>query len=87
MVYAAAVAAMVGVGPDEMVDAHREALQAVGLPTSIDGLQWRKVRERMVMDKKYAKGDRLVLLEELGKPVVREVPPDVLERAWEVVSG
>ena len=36
----------------------------------------------MVMDKKYAKGDRMVLLEDVAKPVVRDVEVGVLERAW-----
>ena len=35
--------------------------------------------------KKYAKGDRMVLLKEPAQPVVRPVPVDVLERAWKAL--
>jgi 3-dehydroquinate synthase/shikimate kinase/3-dehydroquinate synthase len=80
MVYAAIVARILGVS--DLVDDHRRAIEAVGLPTEIPGLRWPVVRKRMVLDKKYARGDRMVLLEAPGKPVVRPVPIDVLERAW-----
>lgn len=80
MVYAAIVAKLLDL-PD-MVDEHRRVLEAVGLPTTVEGLRWTDVRRRMVMDKKYAKGDRMVLLEDITKPVVRDVAVDILERAW-----
>ncbi len=83
MVYAATVAKLLGMS--DLVSHHREVLEAVGLPTSVERMSWRKVRERMVLDKKYSGGDRLVLLAELGKPVVRDVPVDVLEEAWRAI--
>ncbi len=80
MVYAAIVARLLGLS--DLVDDHRRVLDAVGLPTRVDGLRWSEVRKRMLLDKKYAMGDRMVLLEGPAKPVVRPVPVDVLERAW-----
>jgi hypothetical protein len=80
MVYAAIVARLLGMS--DLVDEHRRVLDAIGLPTQIDSLRWADVRKRMVLDKKYAKGDRMVLLEAPAEPVVRPVPVDVLEQAW-----
>jgi shikimate kinase/3-dehydroquinate synthase len=80
MVYAATVARELEMS--DLVDDHRRTLEAIGLPTRVDGLRWSDVRKRMVLDKKYAKGDRMVLLEDVAKPVVRDVPVDVLEKAW-----
>jgi len=87
MVYAAAVAALMGITSSEMVDEHRRVLDTVGLPTTVAGVTWNQARKRMAMDKKYAKGDRLVLLEGPAKPVVRDVPLEILERAWKEVAS
>ncbi|MGH2759384.1 MAG: 3-dehydroquinate synthase [Actinomycetota bacterium] len=87
MVYAAAVSQLAGRVAGDLVADHRRVLEAVGLPTGIDGVGWSEVRERMGMDKKYAKGVRLVILEGLGKPVVRTVPEKTLKRAFAEVSS
>ncbi len=86
MVYAAAVSELLGVG-HELVAEHRRVLESVGLPTRIDGVEWNDVRGRMAMDKKYARGQRLVVLKGMGAPVVQEVPEKVLKRAFGEVSA
>lgn len=86
MVYAAAVSSVVGLSGPELITEHRRVLEAVGLPTTVDQMSWNEVRERMAMDKKYSGGLRLVLLEEIGRPVVRSVPDKVLRRAFAEVA-
>jgi shikimate kinase/3-dehydroquinate synthase len=85
MVYAARVSELAGVAKVVLVDDHRRELEAAGLPTKVKGLSWKQVRERMTLDKKYAKGLRFVLLTEPGKPVVKPVSDDVLEAAFREV--
>lgn len=87
MVYAAAVSERLGLADAGLIAEHRRVLEAVGLPTTIEGLGWSEVRERMTMDKKYAGGVRFVLLEEPGRPVLRSVPERVLRRAYEDVAS
>lgn len=87
MVYAAAVSALIGLSGPDLIAEHRRVLDAVGLPTVVEGMSWNEVRERMAMDKKHAGGLRLVLLEGVGRPVVRPVPEKVLRRAFAEVSA
>ena len=87
MVYAARVSELAGVARVVLVDDHRRELEAAGLPTRVTGMSWKQVRERMALDKKYAKGLRFVLLEEPGKPVVSPVADDVLEAAFGEVAS
>jgi 3-dehydroquinate synthase len=86
MVYAAAVAELSGTATKDLLRGHRKVLEAVGLPTRVDGFSWTEVRDRMKVDKKYAGGMRFVLLEEPGKPVVTRVAQKVLERAFAEVT-
>lgn len=86
MVYAAAVSAASGVGDAQLLAEHRRVLEALGLPTRVEGVSWPEVRERMAMDKKYSRGQRLVLLEGVGNPIVREVPEKTLKKAFAEVS-
>jgi 3-dehydroquinate synthetase len=86
MIYAARVSELAGVARVVLVDDHRRELEAAGLPTGVRGLTWKQVRDRMALDKKYAKGLRFVLLEEPGKPVVKPVADDVLEAAFREVN-
>jgi 3-dehydroquinate synthase len=85
MVYSARVSELAGVARVVLVDDHRRVLEAAGLPTRVEGLRWKQVRDRMALDKKYAKGLRFVLLEEPGKPVVKPVADDILEAAFREV--
>ncbi len=57
-------------------------LDALGLPTAVEGVSPEAVWEAMEMDKKYAAGLRFVLLEAVGKPVVvRVVDRALIEKA------
>jgi 3-dehydroquinate synthase len=85
MVYAAAVAERLGLS--DLVEDHRRVIEMVGLPTSIDGMKWSEVRQRMAMDKKYARGLHLVLLRAPGDPCVRPVPEKVLRSAFGEVAA
>ena len=87
MVYAAAVAEAAGVAKTGLVEQHRKGLGAVGLPTRVEGMSWTEVRERMMVDKKYSRGLRFVLLERPGKPVVTKVAAKILEKAFKEVSS
>lgn len=87
MVYAAAVGSLVGIAGPELVAHHRRVLESVALPTRCEGLVWGDVRERMTMDKKYSRGLRFVLLEGLGRPVVKTVPEKVLRKALAEVTA
>lgn len=87
MVFAAEVAARVGLLSADDVARHRELLASVGLPTSYDGATWSQLRAVMSSDKK-ARGDhlRLVLLDGLGHPViVSDIDEAVLAKAYDAI--
>jgi 3-dehydroquinate synthase len=85
MVYAAKVSSLLGIS--DLVDEHRRVLEAVGLPTRVAGFGWSQVSKRMRTDKKFSGGARLVLLEDLGSPIVRKVEADVLREAFAEVNA
>ncbi len=87
MVYAAAVSQIVARTTDDLVSDHRRTLESVGLPTRIDGVPWSEVRDRMILDKKYASGMRLVLLTRNGEPVVERVSEKILAQAYAEVAS
>lgn len=88
MVFAAQVAVLCDLAPPDIVDEHLRLLEAVGLPTRTGPVAWDDVERYVAVDKKYARGLRLVLLEGSGKPVVRGgVPRDVLVEALDRVTG
>jgi 3-dehydroquinate synthetase len=87
MVFAAVVSRSLGYIGEDLVDEHRDVLSSVGLPTTVEGVGWSEVRERMKVDKKYGGGDRLVLLEAKGKPIVERVPQKVLSKAFAEVAS
>lgn len=87
MVYAAAVSQIVARTDQPLVADHRRVLSSVGLPTRIDGVTWSEVRDRMQLDKKYARGMRLVLLTRNGEPVVERVSEKILEQAFAEVCA
>lgn len=70
MVFAASLAAGMGLIDESLVGVHRRVLGAAGLPVkaSFDPAQ---VADLWQMDKKWDTGQRWVLLEGLGEPVVR----------------
>ncbi len=89
MVYAAEVARLAGRLAPDAAARHRKVLSAVGLPTTWVPGDWPTLRKAMAVDKK-SRGARLrlVILEDLGRPVLLEDPPeDLLSRAFAEVAG
>ncbi len=84
MVFAAEVAARMGLIDGDLLLRHRRVLTAAGLPTTYDGTPWTVLRETMRLDKKNRGGHlRLVLLEGLARPVIVETPDEnLLEEAF-----
>jgi 3-dehydroquinate synthase len=89
MVYAAEVARLAGRLAPETVARHRRVLSAVGLPTTCLSAAWPALRELMAVDKKARRaGLRLVILEDLGRPVLLEDPSeDLLASAFAEVCS
>lgn len=68
---------------EQVVARHRRVLEAVGLPVTAD-LDLDQLEASWLLDKKYRRGMRFVLLAGLGKPEADvEAPRDALERAIE----
>jgi len=89
MVYAAEVGRLAGRLAPDIAARHRKVLSAVGLPTTWAAGAWPALREGMAVDKK-SRGARLrlVILEDLGRPVLLEDPPeDLLSRAFTEVAS
>jgi 3-dehydroquinate synthase len=88
MVYAAEVGRLAGRLAPDLAARHRKVLSAVGLPTTCVSAQWPALREAMAVDKKTRTVLRLVILEDLGRPVLLEDPPeDLLARAFAEVAS
>jgi 3-dehydroquinate synthetase len=89
MVFAAWVSVVIGLAQKDLVEDHVGLLAAMGLPTMLAGRppSWDDVRRYMQMDKKYARGLRLVLLSEAGAPMVQgDIPQAALQEAWRHVT-
>jgi 3-dehydroquinate synthase len=74
MVFAARVAEAVGLAAPGLARGHVELLRAVGLPVGGVELDPDAVLQAMATDKKHHRGPRLVLLREVGAPVVVPAP-------------
>jgi len=88
MVYVAELARLAGRLDDATVDLHREALSAIGLPTTYAGGRWDRVLSAMRVDKK-ARGDllRFVILDGVARPAILEGPdPALLAAAYAEVT-
>lgn len=88
MVYVAELARLAGRLDDDAVALHREALGALGLPTTYAGGGWEQLLSAMRVDKK-ARGDllRFVVLEKIGHPTILEGPdPALLAAAYAEVT-
>lgn len=81
MMGAARMAQQMGLIPPELVARHRDLLRRFNLPTSATGVATDAVLRAMSMDKKTESGsNRWVMLEEVGKAVVRrDVPRELVE--------
>jgi 3-dehydroquinate synthase len=74
MLGAAKIAQAEGLLGQAAVDEHRNLLRAAGLPLTIKGVDPMAIYRRLELDKKRAKGrNRLVLLDGIGRPVIREI--------------
>ena len=88
LVFAAELSRRVVGLSDEVVTRHTRVLEGLGLPTRYRMEAWPELRNAMQRDKKARAGQmRFVLLEDLGKPVVVEVPDAaLLEAAYTEVT-
>ena len=75
LVFAAELSRSVGRLSDEVADRHKEILALLGLPTSYRRDRWAALLDGMRRDKK-SRGDllRFVVLDDLAKPGILEVP-------------
>ena len=87
MAFAARLAAALRIGAPDLVARHVRVLAALDLPDSPPALDPDEVLEAMHLDKKYRRGIRFVLLEEVGRPCVVEVPPDAIRDALAETLG
>lgn len=88
MVFAAELSAMMRSLDPSVVDRHRAVLTKLGLPVGYRGDRWPQLLETMRRDKK-ARGTilRFVLLDDVGAPVVAEVPDDgILFAAYQEIG-
>jgi len=82
MMAAAEIGRRVGITPPELVERQRQLLERSGLPLRPPaGLDRPRVTAALALDKKViAGGQRWVLLEDVGRPIVRgDVPRNVVE--------
>ncbi|MCL4499096.1 MAG: 3-dehydroquinate synthase [Actinobacteria bacterium] len=79
MHFAARLSAKLGMVDESVVQRHDKLLTRAGLPTKASRVNIESVIRAMSVDKKRQGGENLfVLLEGIGRPVVRPVPDDVV---------
>jgi 3-dehydroquinate synthase len=82
MIGAALIGERLGMLDPREVEIHRELIEAAGLPSAIDKVDPEAVIDHLSLDKKRVGGrDRLVLLNGLGRPEVREVEGELIREA------
>jgi 3-dehydroquinate synthase len=76
-----------GLLDSDQAERQRAVLERFKLPTSVDGLDRDRIKAAMALDKKvHGKTIRWVLLERIGKAVLRDdVPAEVVEAALDTV--
>ena len=87
MMAAGRMSVAMGLLAPDVLDRQRTLLERYGLPTSADGLDRARLLAAVALDKKVRdKKVRWVLLESIGRPVVRDdVPDDVVAAALDSV--
>jgi 3-dehydroquinate synthase len=87
MMAAASMSVQLGMLPPEVKDRQRRLLEQYGLPTHATALDRERIMQAIALDKKVqARKVRWVLLEGIGRPVIRDdVPDDVVQRAFDEV--
>ena len=77
--FAAELGRSVGYTSDEVAERHQSILKSLGLPTTYRNDRWAALLDGMKRDKKSRGGQlRFVVLEEIGKPRIYEVPDNSL---------
>lgn len=85
MMFAARLAANLGMISDDVVALHEEAIKRAGLPTRAR-FSLEEVLEAMKSDKKHGEEQAWVLLEAIGSPVVRTgIPNEVVRQTLEEI--
>jgi len=87
MMFAGSLSVKTGLLAPAILERQRQVLERYGLPTLAEGLDRERLLATVALDKKVeAKRVRWVLLEGIGKPVLRDdVPADVIEAALDEV--
>ncbi len=88
MTAAAEIGRRMGVTPLAVIERQRAVLKRFGLPTRApEGIHTQQVLDAIALDKKVAKGSvRWVLLEDIGRPVLRsDVPPELVREVLQTV--
>jgi shikimate kinase/3-dehydroquinate synthase len=88
MTAAAAMSVRIGFLSPEVAERQGRLLERYHLPVRAEGLDRDRLRAAMSLDKKVqGKAIRWVLLETIGKPLVRDdVPPEVVEAGLDAIS-
>lgn len=83
MMAAASMAVRMGLLSPDVLERQRRILERYGLPTHADGLDRERLLAAVALDKKVqGKKVRWVLLEDVGRTVIRDnVPPEVVDAA------
>ena len=87
MAFAARLAAALGIASPDLLARHLRVLAALGLPHAPPTLDPDEVLDAMRLDKKYRRGLRFVLLEEVGRPRLVEVPTAAIRDALAEALG
>jgi 3-dehydroquinate synthase len=87
MMFAATLSLRMGLLDDNVVARQRRILEAYGLPTGADGLDRERLMHAVSLDKKVqGRKVRWVLLEGVGRPVLRDdVPESVIQESLDEV--
>jgi 3-dehydroquinate synthase len=87
LIVALEVGATLGTTPPALVERVRACLAAVGLPTAVPALDRDAVHATMARDKKARDGVRMVLLEDVGRPVLVHVGRATLDEVLDRLEG
>jgi len=89
MMAAAGISARLGLLAPEAVERQRRVLELYRLPVEAKGIDRARIQGAMSLDKKVrGKKVQWVLLERIGRPVLRDdAPPEVVEEALTEVLG
>jgi 3-dehydroquinate synthetase len=87
MMAVASMSVQLGMLPSEVKDRQKRVLEQYGLPTYADDVDRERIIQAIALDKKVVgRKVRWVLLEGIGKPVIRDdVPDEVVQRALDEV--